>query len=395
MRYSMIQNSDFILKTINGSSYLLPTGQSISDHKRGLKLNETGICIWEFLKTEHSSMEVVNHLLLRYGASGQEAETIKKETLSFLQKLVNGGMLFCDMAVPTGPDGLWHTLSIAGLTLSLYGENTFFSPALLPFATDTVFAFPDNAAPIKAADCGTSQQNVPDQTVLVLAGTPASAGNGRVLLHNKELIVMEQADEYLFLFPNQPLLVEARLKKDASFFCIYCIPSEKGSLQDVLFHVLRLGFLYLAQQRGITVLHSASLLYKNKAYLFSGPSGTPLLNGDLNLLSFSENTPVIHGIPWCGTSGISTTSSYPLGGIVFLKQDSSDFVEELPPDEQILSLTNRMITPSWTPALFEKNLSVAEKLAPLTSLCRLHCTPTNHAAEVMKEYVDGGIRENK
>ena len=55
----MIQNSDFILKTINGSSYLLPTGQSISDHKRGLKLNETGICIWEFLKTEHSSMEVI------------------------------------------------------------------------------------------------------------------------------------------------------------------------------------------------------------------------------------------------------------------------------------------------------------------------------------------------
>lgn len=385
----MIQNSDFILKTIKGSSYLLPTGQSIANHKRGLKLNETGICIWEFLKTEHTSMEVVNHLLLRYDTSGQEAETIKRETLSFLQKLINGGLLLCDMVVPTGPDVLWHTLSIAGLTFSLYGENTFFSPALLPFATDTVFSFPD-------------------QTVLVLAGTPASAGNGKVLLHNKELIVMERADEYLFLFPDQPLLVEACLKKDASFFCIYCIPSEKGSLQDVLFHVLRLGFLYLAQQRGMTVLHSASLLYKNKAYLFSGPSGTgksthtrlwqetfgtPLLNGDLNLLSFSENTPVVHGIPWCGTSGISTTSSHPLGGIVFLKQDASDFVEELTPDVQILSLTNRMITPSWTPALFEKNLFFAEKLAPLTSLCRLHCTPTNHAAKVMKEYVDEGIGE--
>lgn len=117
----MIQNSDFILKTINGSSYLLPTGQ----------------------------------------------------------------------------DGLRHMLSIAGLTFSLYGENTFFSPALLPFATNTVFAFPN-------------------RTVLVLAESPATAGNGKVLLHNKELIV-----------------------KDASFFCIYCIPSEEGSLQDVLFHVLR------------------------------------------------------------------------------------------------------------------------------------------------------------
>lgn len=96
-----------------------------------------------------------------------------------------------------------------------------------------------------------------------------------------------------------------------------------------------------------------------------------------------------------GPSGISTTASYPLGGIVFLKQNASDFVEELSPDEQILSLTNRMITPSWTPALFEKNLFLAQKLAFLTSLCRLHCTPTSHAVEVMKEYVDEGIRENK
>ena len=209
----------------------------------------------------------------------------------FILKTINGSSYL----PPTGQDGLWHTLSIAGLTSSLYGENTFFSPALLPFATNTVFAFPN-------------------RTVLVLDGTPATAGNGRVLLHNKELIV-----------------------KDASFFCIYCIPSEEGSLQDVLFHVLR---------------------------------------------SF-------------GPSGISATASYPLGGIVFLKQDTSDFVEELTPDEQILFLTNRMITPSWTPALFEKNLAFAERLASRTLLCRLHCTPTNHAAEVMKEYVDGWIRENE
>lgn len=61
----MIQNSDFILKTINGSSYLLPTGQ----------------------------------------------------------------------------DGLRHMLSIAGLTFSLYGENTFFSPALLPLQQILCFLF--------------------------------------------------------------------------------------------------------------------------------------------------------------------------------------------------------------------------------------------------------------
>ena len=210
MMYSMIQNSDFILKTINGSSYLLPTGQ----------------------------------------------------------------------------DGLRHMLSIAGLTFSLYGENTSFSPALLPFATNTVFAFPN-------------------RTVLVLAGTPASAGNGKVLLHNKELI-----------------------EKDASFFCIYCIPSEKGSLQDVLFHVLR----YLRHFR--------------HRFPSSGRYCVP----EAGYFRFCRRT---------------------LPG-------RADFVPDKP-----------LITPSWTPALFEKNLFFAQKLASLTSLCRLHCTPTSHAVEVMKEYVDG------
>ena len=68
----------------------------------------------------------------------------------FILKTINGSFYL----LPTGQDGLWHTLSIAGLTFSLYGENTSFSPALLPFATDTVFSVPDDAASIKAADCG-------------------------------------------------------------------------------------------------------------------------------------------------------------------------------------------------------------------------------------------------
>ena len=67
--------------------------------------------------------------------------------------------------------------------------------------------------------------------------------------------------------------------------------------QDSLFLAIRPVFLFLAQKKGMFVLHSASLLYLEKAWLFSGPSGmgksthtalwkklfdTPFLNGDLN-----------------------------------------------------------------------------------------------------------------
>ncbi|MGN1205103.1 MAG: PqqD family protein, partial [Lachnospiraceae bacterium] len=139
-----------------------------------------------------------------------------------------------------------------------------------------------------------------------------------------------------------------------------------------------------------------------KAYLFSGPSGTgksthtnlwhslydtPILNGDLNLLAFENRMPVVHGIPWCGTSGICTTETHPLGGIVILRQDRGDFVNTLSLDKQILSVTNRMITPNWTHSLFEKNLQFASGLSACIPIVQLHCTPTRHAVEVMREYL--------
>lgn len=47
-------------------------------------------------------------------------------------------------------------------------------------------------------------------------------------------------------------------------------------------------------------------------------AGTPLLNGDLNLIGEENGQFFVYGIPWCGTSGICTTEKQRLGGIVLL-----------------------------------------------------------------------------
>lgn len=71
------------------------------------------------------------------------------------------------------------------------------------------------------------------------------------------------------------------------------------------------------------------------------------INGDLNLLAFENDMPVIHGLPWCGTSGISDIHTYPLGGILLLRQDKTDFIEDLSMDEKALLLMQRLISPIW------------------------------------------------
>ena len=57
--------------------------------------------------------------------------------------------------------------------------------------------------------------------------------------------------------------------------------------------------------------------------------GADILNGDLNLLGLENGIPILYGIPWCGTSGISSTKRVPLGGIFFLKQAARDKIEFL------------------------------------------------------------------
>ena len=91
---------------------------------------------------------------------------------------------------------------------------------------------------------------------------------------------------------------------------------------------------------------------------------TPYLNGDLNLLGMESGKIIVYGIPWCGTSGIYTTTDHELGGIVLLGRDpEKDFLQELSPSEKVIRIMQRMISPSWKERFFSMNLDFAEKIA--------------------------------
>ena len=66
----------------------------------------------------------------------------------------------------------------------------------------------------------------------------------------------------------------------------------------------------------------------------------------------------------------------------------TDYVEELTPEEQILSVSKRLISPSWTEALFQKDLRLTEEITSGVGVCRLFCTKEPTAAEAMKRFID-------
>lgn len=379
----MYRNPDFTQTTLSNAIYLLPTGQGRSDLKNGIRINETGACIWSLLQKDRSLTELLSLAEEQLGISPEESDNFRQGVLSFLDDLAFHGLLLDTPAIPRKGESYYMTLSIAGLTINFFGPQDAFSSEFASFSYDYT--------------------ETPDQTVLVLYGSPAAHENGKVLVRNPELTVMELSGKYILLFHQDSCIKELHLEKDASLVTLYCIPNSDRLVTDV-FHALRFSFLYMAQEHGILAIHSASVLYRERAWLFSAPAGTgksthaalwnrladaPLINGDLNLIALENGHPVVHGLPWCGTSGIFDTHSYELGGIIFLKQAPTDSIEQLAGEQRILSLTNRLISPVWDGPMLERQLAFAAGISETLFMCRLHCTEKPSALALIRTEIDG------
>lgn len=373
----------YILRNISQIPCLLPFGQMISDHGHTVQLNSAGCYLWHLLETWHTKEELLQLCIKHYGASADEIPLLARDLDSFLEQMSTQNVLEFSPAISqVFPDKYLH---IGGLSIRFSGPEEAFPPALLPLL--------GNARPVH-------------QTIFLHIGSPKLRANGTVLLRNEELIVMEDEERYILLFPGLAQIPEAHLSKDAGSAILYCIPPYTEAFKEQLFSAVRLAYLLLAQKHRMVMLHSASILYQGRAWLFSASSGTgksthanlwhsllkaPVLNGDLNLLAFSGGQPVIHGIPWCGTSGISTKETYPLGGILLLKQAEKDFIEELSFGQKQLLVLQRLISPSWNPQMQEQNLQFTQELAKHILICRLHCTKESSALETAKQKIDDSI----
>lgn len=383
----MNRTDGFLIKKINGISYLLPVGQRIAEQRRGMKLNKTGEQIWNLIPSAKDRNELLALLADYYEISPEDKDMLKKDMDSFLDQLAAWGML---EEPPLAPSGFGIDMLIGGLTLHLSSPKELIPSEFLPFYVGGAQA--------------------PDMTIEILpsTGLSTSPAGGLLRIQAEDLLVCEQEQEYRILFPQSPQLQECMLRKDGTLARFYVVPPYREPILSDLFHAIRLVFLYMAANHGRLAIHSASLYYQERAWLFAGPSGTgksthtnlwnhyfhtPMLNGDLNLISCEKGIPMIHGIPWCGTSGISDTASHPLGGIILLRQSPTNLCQEPAVDEQTLLVLQRSISPAWTEDMLEANLRIAAAVTDSCYITRLFCNREQEAAEYMKARIDDHLRQ--
>lgn len=444
----------YCLKEIAGVHYLLPYGQKVADQRKGIVLNETGVFLWNELQTSMTDDALAEKLVHHYSADGEAAnetqdeiqdqtkdkiqnqvqdqiqDQIRQDVKQFVQELLSLGILQeCLRCAEDADDAtcVYPTkepfvgcLEIAGMRIALYGLRELISSQFDAFLKDCSSAQGKSKSELQTESNIKMQIKMPVQMQIeILQRTTSFHPNGKTLIRNEELVVCENEQGYIILFPSMNQILEAHMTRDGRFAQIYVKGLDKEKTKEELFHAIRHFFLFFAQRQGFFAIHSASILYQDQVWLFSGHSGmgksthtnlwkeqfgTKIINGDLNLIGWSngEQTnigqsvdklgskghPIVYGMPWCGTSGIASTKSYPLGGIVLLGRSDNDHFESLQNDQKIVRVMQRMISPVWTEDMLEANLKCAAKLAKEVPIYYLLCTKEPSAAYVMKARID-------
>lgn len=442
----------YCLKEIAGVHYLLPYGQKVADQRKGIVLNETGVFLWNELQISMTDDALAEKLVHHYSADGEAAnetqdeiqdqtqdkiqnqmqDQIRQDVKQFVQELLLLGILreclrpCCaedaddvTCVYPT-KEPFVECLEIAGMRIALYGSRELISSQFDAFLKDCSSAQGKSKSELQTESHIKMQIKMPVQMQIeILQRTTSFHPNGKTLIRNEELVVCENEQGYIILFPSMNQIREAHMTSDGRFAQIYVKGVDKEKTKEELFHAIRHFFLFFAQRQGFFAIHSASILYRDQVWLFSGHSGmgksthtnlwkeqfgTKIINGDLNLIGWSNGEqanigqsvdkpgskghPIVYGMPWCGTSGIASTKSYPLGGIVLLGRSDNDHFESLTNDQKIVRVMQRMISPVWTEDMLEANLKCAAKLAKEVPIYYLLCTKEPSAAYVMKARID-------
>ena len=176
------------------------------------------------------------------------------------------------------------------------------------------------------------------------------------------------------------------------------IIKKKAELSaEALLKSISLEYLLAVNNR--VVLHSSYIIYEGKGIVFTAPSGTgkstqadlwkqnrthvEIVNGDRSVLSCEEHIPVVHGIPFCGSSGISLNRAVPLRAIVVLRQGKENVICRLHGAEALKMIYSECCVSPWDKKCMENILQLLIAITVETPVYLLSCRPDGSAVELL------------
>jgi len=147
------------------------------------------------------------------------------------------------------------------------------------------------------------------------------------------------------------------------------------------------------------MLHASGVVYENKAYLFSAPSGTGksthttiwrktfgedktfIINDDKPVIRIVDGKVMAFGTPWSGKTDQNENIGVPLQGICFVERCENNWIETMSPKTAIHRILDQTIRPQDSQKM-GKLLELLGTVLESVKVYQLHCNMENEAAIV-------------
>jgi hypothetical protein len=162
----------------------------------------------------------------------------------------------------------------------------------------------------------------------------------------------------------------------------------------------RIGMETLLLRHQGLLLHASLIKYKDRALVFSGPSGVgkstqadlwrthlgaAILNGDRAALRRTGEGWTAYGCPYAGTSGIYCNDSAPLHAIVVLRQGRRNDLRPLSAAEAFRYLYPELAVHHWDAAFVTAATDLCADLVTRVPVYLLECLPDRDAALLVQK----------
>lgn len=160
---------------------------------------------------------------------------------------------------------------------------------------------------------------------------------------------------------------------------------------------IQLNYILL-HHRGL-MFHASCIDHEGRGILFAAPSGTGkstqtelwrvhrgarIINGDKAGITLWD-APIVHGVPFSGTSGICENVSVPLKAVVVLSQSAENKVCRLTPTQSLAAMCPNLFVNQAVPEEWHLALNLLLDLVEQVPVYALACTPDVRAVETLEQ----------
>lgn len=151
---------------------------------------------------------------------------------------------------------------------------------------------------------------------------------------------------------------------------------------------------------GSLLFHASYIDVGGEGVLFSAPRKTgkstqaalwqkyrsaEIINGDKAGVSVTDGGVLVHGLPFCGTSGICKNRTLPLKAIVLLGQAPQNTVKRINGAQAVTGLISNIYLDFLADGELQKCVDVLAEMLKTVPVYELSCTPDERAVETLEK----------